>query len=233
MNNKPYFENVYIYGDLYLDKVLLEYEFFSYSILKDNKGNFFVCYCYEVEKRQSWLINEIKIDDLISFLLNKIDIKSIFLLGDSEKIIITRNYDSGKEKSESANTNKIIKMSILPDENEFLDKKEELYKYIIKLYYNLFEEITIYNNMIENINSYNIKAISDTKSFYTIQISKKINNSDIVNSSSVVFSENNGIDSYKPVIAASIMGACMGSFFDSINILESKKRKNKNYAKAT
>ena len=60
MNNKPYFENVYIYGDLYLDKVLLEYEFFSYSILKDNKGNFFVCYCYEVEKRQSWLINEIK-----------------------------------------------------------------------------------------------------------------------------------------------------------------------------
>ena len=98
MNNKPYFENVYIYGNLYLDKVLLEYEFFSYSILKDNKGNFFVCYCYEVEKRQSWLINEIKIDDLISFLLNKIDIKSIFLLGDSEKIIITRNYDSGKRK---------------------------------------------------------------------------------------------------------------------------------------
>lgn len=87
--------------------------------------------------------------------------------------------------------------------------------------------------MIENINSYNIKAISDTKSFYTIQISKKINNSDIVNSSSVVFSENNGIDSYKPVIAASIMRACMGSSFNSINILESKKRKNKNYAKAT
>ena len=48
MNNKPYFDNVYIYGNLYLDKVLLEYEFFSYSILKDNKGKFFVCYCYEV-----------------------------------------------------------------------------------------------------------------------------------------------------------------------------------------
>lgn len=227
MNNKPYFENVYTYGDLYLDKILLEYEFFSYSILKDNKGKFFVCYCYEVEKRQSWLINEIKIDDLISFLLNKIDIKSIFLLGNSEKIIITRNYDSGKEKSESVNTNKIIKMDILPDENEFLDKKEELHEYIFSY---------IYNSIIENISLpyiKNINIIPYTENFYTIQISKKINNSDIVNSSSVVFSENNGIDSYKPVIAASIMGACMGSFFDSINILESKKGKNKNYAKAT
>ena len=126
MNNKPYFDNVYIYGNLYLDKVLLEYDFFSYSILKDNKGKFFVCYCYEVEKRQSWLINEIKIDDLISFLLNKIDIKRAFLIGDNKKIIIIRDYDSGKEKSESVNTNKIIKMDILPDENEFLDKKRRI-----------------------------------------------------------------------------------------------------------
>lgn len=115
MNNKPYFENVYTYGDLYLDKILLEYEFFLYSILKDNEGNFFVCYCYEVEKRQSWLINEIKIDDLISFLLNKIDIKKTFLIGDNKKIIIIRDYDTGKEKSEPINTNKIINMDILPD----------------------------------------------------------------------------------------------------------------------
>lgn len=230
MNNKPYFENVCIYGDLYLDKVLLEYEFFSYSILKDNKGKFFVCYCYEVEKRQSWLINEIKIDDLISFLLNKIDIKKAFLIGDNKKIIVIRDYDTGKEKSEIVNLDKIIKMDILPDENEFLDKKEELYEYIIKLYYNLFEEIIIYNNMIENINSYNIKAISDTNSFYTIQVSKKINNSNMVDLSSIVLNENNYINLGKSV-AASLVCLCAGLSFD--NISKSKIKEDKNYAKAT
>lgn len=149
------------------------------------------------------------------------------MIGDNKKIIIIRDYDTGKEKSEPINTNKIINMDILPDENEFLDKKEELHEYIFSY---------IYNSIIKNISLpyiKNVNTISYTENFYTIQISKKINNSDIVNSSSVVFSENNGIDSYKPVIAASIMGACMGSFFNSINILESKKRKNKNYAKAT
>ena len=230
MNNKPYLKNVYIYGNLYLDKVLLEYDFFSYSILKDNKGKFFVCYCYELEKQQSWLINEIEVENLISFLLNKIDIRSAFLIGDNKKIIITRSYDSGKEKSKPVKIDEIIKMDILPDENEFLDKREELNEYIK----NLLEEILyIYNNTIKNISTSYIKATSDNKSLYTMQISKKINNSNIVNSSFVVFSENNNIDSYKPVIAVSIVGAYMGLFFNNINILESKIKENKNYAKST
>lgn len=46
------------------------------------------------------------------------------MIGDNKKIIIIRDYDTGKEKSEPINTNKIINMDILPDENEFLDKKE-------------------------------------------------------------------------------------------------------------
>ena len=40
MNNKPYFDNVYIYGNLYLDKVLLEYDFFIFYIKKITKANF-------------------------------------------------------------------------------------------------------------------------------------------------------------------------------------------------
>ena len=59
------------------------------------------------------------------------------MIGDNKKIIIIRDYDSGKEKSESVNTNKIIKMDILPDENEFLDKKEELNEYVNLLIKNI------------------------------------------------------------------------------------------------
>lgn len=220
MNNKPYFENVYTYGDLYLDKILLEYEFFSYSILKDNKGKFFVCYCYEVEKRQSWLINEIKIENLISFLLNKIDIKSIFLFGDSEKIIITRNYDSGKEKSESVNTNKIIKMSILPDENEFLDKKEELNEYINLLTVSIkFEKQ--FCKYIWTSHSSSLSIEDDL-----MIIHKKINNN-IANSSSIILGINNYIN-YKPLTVASLIGTCV-----SLSFNDSKIKENKNYAKAT
>lgn len=244
MNNKPYFENVYIYGDLYLDKVLLEYDFFSYSILKDNKDKFFVCYCYEVEKRQSWLINEIELNSLISFLLNEIDIKNAFLLGDNKKIIITKDYDSGKEKSMPVDNNKIINMDILPDENEFLDKKEELNEYIIKI---------LCNNLFEKESSYidsMIKVFSDVKkqlynsllldikneieyfsndSFMTIN--KKINNSNIANSVSIILCENNDVNFSKTVIAVPIAGACISLYFN--NISKPQTKEDKNYAKAT
>lgn len=250
MNNKPYFENVYIYGDLYLDKVLLEYDFFSYSILKDNKDKFFVCYCYEVEKRQSWLINEIELNNLISFLLNEIDIKNAFLLGDNKKIIITKDYDSGKEKSMPISKGKIINMDILPDENEFLDKIEESNKYIKILYDKLFETKIIYNNIIKNISLYYIKktkTISDTKKqLYNPNIKykfidflnddftknrKKIKNSDIANSGSIILGENNDINLSKPVIAASLTGAFISLYFN--NISKPQIKEDKNYAKAT
>ncbi len=212
MNDKPYFKDVCIYGDLYLDKVLLEYEFLSYSILKNNRDKFFVCYCYEIAKQQSWLINEVKINDLISFLLNKIDIKNIFLLGNKEKIIITRNYDTKKEKSISIYASKIIEMDILPYENEFLDAKEELYEYIIKMLYNSF---------------FNIKSeFVDSKNDDFMIIHKKINNN-IDSSNFIVYNENNDIDLGKSV-AVSVYK--YSSFY---NILESKLKESKNYAKAT
>lgn len=225
MNNKPYFENVYIYGDLYLDKVLLEYDFFSYSILKDNKDKFFVCYCYEVEKRQSWLINEIELNNLISFLLNEIDIKSAFLLGDNKKIIITKDYDSGKEKSMSVDTNKIINMDILPDENEFLDKKEELNDYINLLNKNIQSKKQFGKDIWMSYSSYLIIHEDELKDFSNdsfVKIHKKINNINIVGSSLIV----NNINLGKSVIT---------SFVDlSLDkISESKIREDKNYAKAT
>lgn len=225
MNNKPYFENVYIYGDLYLDKVLLEYDFFSYSILKDNKDKFFVCYCYEVEKRQSWLINEIELNNLISFLLNEIDIKNAFLLGDNKKIIITKDYDSGKEKSMSVDTNKIINMDILPDENEFLDKKEELNDYINLLNKNIQSKKQFGKDIWMSYSSYLIIHEDELKDFSNdsfVKIHKKINNINIVGSSLIV----NNINLGKSVIT---------SFVDlSLDkISESKIKEDKNYAKAT
>lgn len=225
MNNKPYFENVYIYGDLYLDKVLLEYDFFSYSILKDNKDKFFVCYCYEVEKRQSWLINEIELNNLISFLLNEIDIKNAFLLGDNKKIIITKDYDSGKEKSMPISRGKIINMDILPDENEFLDKKEELNDYINLLNKNIQSKKQFGQDIWMSYSSYLIIHEDELKDFSNdsfVKIHKKINNINIVGSSLVV----NHINLGKSVIK---------SFVDLSfnNISESKIKEDKNYAKAT
>lgn len=225
MNNKPYFENVYIYGDLYLDKVLLEYDFFSYSILKDNKDKFFVCYCYEVEKRQSWLINEIELNNLISFLLNEIDIKNAFLLGDNKKIIITKDYDSGKEKSMPISKGKIINMDILPDENEFLDKKEELNDYINLLNKNIQSKKQFGKDIWMSYSSYLIIHEDELKDFSNdsfVKIHKKINNINIVGSSLIV----NNINLGKSVIT---------SFVDlSLDkISESKIREDKNYAKAT
>lgn len=101
-------------------------------------------------------------------------------------------------------------MDVLPNENEFLDKKEELYGYIIKLYSNLFgkENLYIYDSIIKvfsdvqkkSFNSLllNIKdEFTDFSNDSIMIINKKINNSNIANPDSIILGKNYDINSYK------------------------------------
>ena len=134
LKNYPFFYATNAYPDLYVDKVLFEYDYYSYYILTDKKHNYFVSHCYEVEERQSWIINKIDIFKLVDFLSNKIDIRDVFLCNNEKKIIITRNYIDGKESYKEIRNDEIKEMDILPDKNVFIDLDEEEYKdYINKL----------------------------------------------------------------------------------------------------
>lgn len=141
LKNYPFFYATNAYPDLYVDKVLFEYDYYSYYILTDKKHNYFVSHCYEVEERQSWIINKIDIFKLVDFLSNKIDIRDVFLCNNEKKIIITRNYIDGKESYKEIRNDEIKEMDILPDKNVFIDLDEEEYKdYINKLKEYVLEE---------------------------------------------------------------------------------------------
>lgn len=120
LKNYPFFEATDAYPNLYVDKVLFEYDYYSYYILTDKNHNYFVSHCYEVEENQSWIINKIDINILADFLCNKIDIRNIFLYNNEKKIIITRSYTDGKESYKEFLNDEIKRIDILPDENVFI-----------------------------------------------------------------------------------------------------------------
>lgn len=132
LGNK-YFCNVPNYGNLYVDKVLFEYDYYSYYILIDKNYNYFISHCYEVEEQQSWVINRLNINTLLDLLSNKIDIRSVFLNNNENKIIATRNYMNGKESFKEITCDELKEMDILPDKNIFMELNEDDYKDYINL----------------------------------------------------------------------------------------------------
>ena len=56
------------------------------------------------------------------------DIRSVFLNNNENKIIATRNYMNEKESFKEITDNELKEMNVLPDENVFIDLQKDDYK---------------------------------------------------------------------------------------------------------
>lgn len=117
---KPYFQQVLHYGDLHVDKVIIDYDglipvFFS---LRDSANKLYICSCYDTSNGQQWIVAPIDPNHLIDVLTDKIPLAAPFRYC-ADAVIIDWNHETGKETHEfvrGAN----IPAEILPVDGEFL-----------------------------------------------------------------------------------------------------------------
>lgn len=117
---EPYFVDVPIYGDLKMEKVIVEYIYPLLSVLLDNKNKRYICMCFDTRGAQQWLITPIDIIDLVKLLNNKITLDKPFKTPNGKKILAIRNYKTGEETFEQLSADQ-IPTEDLPAEGEYLD----------------------------------------------------------------------------------------------------------------
>lgn len=137
-----FFNNVPNIGDLFINKVLLEYE--SEPIIfvcKDSYNNFFLCICDDfIDVKRSWIAVKIPVEDLLDIINDKITLLSAFKKSENKTIIIDyfpdkKSYDYRLMDFSDIDENE------LPCEDQYLDEKGNFYEYIdyLKSYIFLYD----------------------------------------------------------------------------------------------
>lgn len=118
----PYFKDIPTCGDLFMDQILVEYGVPLLSVLRDSAGLHYLCLCCDTRGSQRWIIAPISATDLLRLLENRLQLRNPFETG-GEKILVTRNYDTGEETASAVSTAHLDDLD-LPAPNEFLDADE-------------------------------------------------------------------------------------------------------------
>ena len=115
----PYFENVPFYGNLIVEKVLVDYIYPLLFVLKNSKNQRCLSLCFDTRGSQQWLVVPISKQTLVRLLKDKITLDSPFK---SCKFAIhaVRDYTS-KTDSYKRISLKDIPKEILPLPNEYLE----------------------------------------------------------------------------------------------------------------
>ncbi|MCM1399926.1 MAG: hypothetical protein NC225_10660 [Clostridium sp.] len=135
--NSIFLKNVPNVGDLFINKILLEYDLEPVIfVCKDNFNNFFLCICDDfIGITRSWIAVKISVEDLIDIINDKITLLSAFKKSESKTIVI--DYDPDKETYNYRMMNFTdIDENELPYEDQYLDETETFKDYInyLKLY---------------------------------------------------------------------------------------------------
>lgn len=123
----PYFEDVPCYGDLRMEKVIVDYVYPLLSVLKDSKGQRYLCMCFDTRGAQRWLVTPIRNVDLIKLLQNSITLSKPFEANYAKKILATRDYESKSDSFCVLNAEDIPSEN-LPAEGEYLDAEDNEWK---------------------------------------------------------------------------------------------------------
>lgn len=117
MNNIPYFKDIVILGDLYLDTIFSIYESEPIVFLcKDRNNNIYFCICTEIRYIKKWLIAKISSDDLSDLENHKVDIYNTIIKNET---VIEIVQSREKEFSRIRYTKNIDKYD-LPEKGAFL-----------------------------------------------------------------------------------------------------------------
>lgn len=125
------FNNVPNIGDLYINKVLLEYELEPVIfVCKDSYNNFFLCICDDfIDVKRSWIAIKIPVEDLLDVINDKITLLSAFKKSENKTIIIDYYPDKKTYDYHMMNFSDIDENE-LPCEDQYLDEKETFDDYV-------------------------------------------------------------------------------------------------------
>lgn len=153
MNNKEaYFKNVPQIGDLYLDKILFEFDYEPIVFVCKNINNLrFLCVCDDVIERYSWIVSRISNKKLIEVIENRITVMSVFSCSKHKILVIDRDFDSDEYRY-SFSFFKDIAADELPNEDQYLNMDGKFEDYVKTL-----KDDCISNNVDK------VQAIRETK----------------------------------------------------------------------
>lgn len=186
--SKVFFNNVPNVGDLFINKVLLEYEIEPVIfVCKDSYNNFFLCLCDDfIDANRSWIAVKISVKDLLDVINDKITLLSAFKKTENKTIIIDYYPDKKTYDYRTMNFSDIDETE-LPCEDQYLDEKETLDNYIdyLKSYiisYDIQYDVNYFNTIFINVNKNNQKdSFSIGKGYNPVQDPETLEKSNEVN----------------------------------------------------
>ena len=138
MKMNVYFTNVLDIGDLYLEKVLFEYD--NEPIVftcKDSNNYRYLCVCDDIIDSHSWIVTKISNEILIDVIQNRISVLSAFETSGNKIIIIDYDFESDDYHYQALNFDDIDEDE-LPSKNQYLNKIDCFNEYV-----SLLKEVTI------------------------------------------------------------------------------------------
>ena len=126
-----FFNNVPNIGDLFINKVLLEYELEPVIfVCKDSHDNFFLCICDDfIDTKRSWIAIKIPVKVLMDIINDKITLLSAFKKSENKTIVIDYYPDQKNYDYHMMNFSDIDETE-LPYEDQYLDEKGNFDDYI-------------------------------------------------------------------------------------------------------
>lgn len=126
-----FFGNIPNIGDLFINKILLEYELEPVIfVCKDSYNNFFLCICDDfIDTNRSWIVVKLTVQDLLDVIKDRITLLFAFKKSDNKTIVIDYCSDKNTYDYHMIDFSDIDENE-LPYEDQYLNEKENLYDYI-------------------------------------------------------------------------------------------------------
>ncbi len=116
----PYFKNTPLYGDLRVEKIVVDYDYPLLMVLQDADDARYLCMCFDTRDSQQWLVSPITDDDLIALLRNEITLARAFRDPNTKKILASMDYDTRAESFQLLDAEEVPEEDY-PDPKDYLD----------------------------------------------------------------------------------------------------------------
>ena len=127
----PYFSGTPSFGDLTMERIIVEYVYPLLSVLKDEKNNRYLCMCFDTRQSQKWLVAPITTKNLIRLLKDEITLDYPFKNSDSIVLYAIHDYETREDSFKELHSSE-IPPEYLPAPGEYLEEEddEEIREYI-------------------------------------------------------------------------------------------------------
>ena len=120
----PYFKNVSSFGNLSMEQIIVDYDYPLLFVLKDIKGNRFLCRCFDTRGSQQWLLTPVANADLIALLEDRLELQTPFINENGTKVLAGFNHKTGEEECALLKAEEVPEHA-LPEAGEYLEAEPD------------------------------------------------------------------------------------------------------------